>query len=75
MFIARQLVRQNAAREQMCKAKAEVAVEVVIGNPEPGPKQPRLLPIVMKVSYEKIFKLFFLVKLKIFFLFIHTNTM
>ncbi|CAH1396181.1 unnamed protein product [Nezara viridula] len=46
---ARQLVKQNAAREQMTKAKAEVAAEVLIGNPEPGPKQPRLLPIVMKV--------------------------
>ncbi|CAH1396180.1 unnamed protein product [Nezara viridula] len=45
----RQLVKQNAAREQMTKAKAEVAAEVLIGNPEPGPKQPRLLPIVMKV--------------------------
>ncbi|KAL1124246.1 hypothetical protein AAG570_002016, partial [Ranatra chinensis] len=42
---ARQLVRQNAAREKMNKAEAEVLIQ----NPEPQPKQPKLLPIVMKV--------------------------
>ncbi|XP_073987880.1 cyclic nucleotide-gated ion channel subunit B isoform X1 [Rhodnius prolixus] len=40
---AKNLVRQNAARERRTRA------EVLIGNPGPLSKQPKLLPIIMKM--------------------------